>query len=74
MTILVVRVTPECEGLIRSLPSFEKFNLIGISDKTDAASPHYDIELSFEDNDISALTEESLNTNPDVISYRIMHK
>ncbi len=74
MGTLIVKVTPECEGLIHSLPLFERFNLINEEEGGDTDSGHYEVTLDFEGDDISAMSELALNVNPDVISYRIEKK
>ena len=68
MATLIVEVTPDCEGLISTLPRGMGWFIEDESYREDGSGT---ITISFDGDDTSAATEQALNSNLDVISYRV---
>jgi len=68
MATLIVEVTPECEGLISTLPRGMGWSVEDESYREDGSGT---ITISFDGNDTSIATELALDSNPDVISYKV---
>ena len=66
MGTLTVKVTPECEGLLHTLPRGREWELL---DEDYTADGTGIVTIGFEGNQLTASDEQALNTNPNVISY-----
>ena len=68
MSTLIVKVTAECEGLLHTLPRGAGWELQNEDYDDDGLGT---ITIGFDDDDLSATAEQALNTNDEVISYRV---
>ena len=68
MGTVFVTVTPECEGLISTLPRGTEWCVESETYNEDGSSI---IEISFDDDDLTGAAEQALNTNDNVISYHV---
>ena len=68
MATVFVTVRAGSEGLISTLPRGEGWCLESENYNEDGTGI---IEISFDDDDLTAAAEQALNTNDEVISYRV---
>jgi hypothetical protein len=69
MGTLIVKVTAECENLVGSLPRGNGWILEAEEYAEDGSGT---ITISFDDDDLSGVAERALDTNPEVVSYRVV--